>query len=334
MPDSVRLLLVDDDDHVRSALYRYLSRSGYDVTQADDGRTAIQQLESSPPFAAMLSDIRMPGMTGLDLLPRAIAHDPDMAIIMLTAVGDPESAIQCLRLGATDYLIKPVELEELQHALQYALRKRELEIDRRELEQWLAREVAEKTQELEEQALRVELMSLSIVTALIDTIDPHANGRNHSVRVANLCAHVASAYGLSPDDIETVRLAARLHDLGRVSSLNAGATATPAGAPAVAARLLEPLHHHAPMTQIIKHQHERWDGSGTPDGLRGNAIPPGARILAVVNLFDELTEEALGDAPPESAQDAMKALRREAGTSFDPAVVDLMEKVLAHRLAG
>jgi putative two-component system response regulator len=334
MPDRVRLLLVDDDDHVRSALSRWLGRSGYLVTEADSGVTALQKLEGSPPFAAMLSDIKMPGMTGLELLPRAIAHDPDMAIIMLTAVGDPESAIQCLRLGATDYLIKPVEVEELGHALQYALRKRELEIDRRELEQWLAREVAEKTQELEEQALRVELMSLSILTALVDTAEPHGEGRNHSVRVANLCAHVGAAYGLSVEEIETVRLAARLHDLGRVSILSAGTPAPVHGASAIAVRLLEPLQHHAAMTKIIEHQHERWDGTGTPGGLRGNAIPAGARILAVVNLFDELTEESLGDAPTESAQEALQVLRREAGTAFDPAIIDLVEKVLAHRLAG
>lgn len=326
MSEAVRILLVDDDDQVRSALSRFLVKSGYDVTQADGGYSALERLRGSGPYAAMLSDMRMPGMSGLELLPQAIAEDPDMAIIMLTAVGDPGSAIQCLRLGAADYLIKPVEVDELKHALHYALRKRELEIERRNMEQWLAAQVAEKTRELEEQARSVEALSLSVLTALVDAIDPHSSGRNHSVRVANLCAHVASAMGLAPQDVETIRLAARLHDLGKLAlrddtlkraSMSGAAAGSGEGPPAVAARILEPLQSHADMVYIIRQQ------------LAGPAVAPaGARILRAVNAYDELTEEPGGSSPRE----AMQALHLAAGTEYDPAVLKAMESVLANRL--
>src|SRR5258708_4319163 len=102
-----RILVTDDDDGVRSALSRFLVKSGYDVMQADGGEAAPEILAHGH-FAAMLCDIRMPGMTGVELLPKVMAQDSDLAVIMLTAVGDPGSAIQCLKLGATDYLIKPV----------------------------------------------------------------------------------------------------------------------------------------------------------------------------------------------------------------------------------
>src|SRR5256884_9949621 len=104
----------------------------------------------------MLSDIRMPNMSGVELVPKALAADSDLAIIMLTAIDEPRTAIECLKLGAYDYLIKPVDLDELEMSLQSGLRQRQLEIDRRELEQWLAREGAVRTRDLEGRATVVE----------------------------------------------------------------------------------------------------------------------------------------------------------------------------------
>jgi putative two-component system response regulator len=322
-----RILVTDDDDGVRNALARFLAKIGYDVVQAEGGEAALDILAHGN-FAAMLCDIRMPGMTGVELLPKVMARDSDLAVIMLTAVGDPGSAIQCLKLGATDYLIKPVELEELSHALQYALRKRELEVERREMEQWLAREVAEKTKELSEQARQVELLSLSILMALVDAAEPPGEGgRNHSMRVANLSAHVASEMGLEAEGIEEVRLAGRLHDLGNVAARDARLSGThergPGGAEspsAVAGRILEPLRRHAEVTRIIKAQDDRFDSSGS-------AMPVGARIVAVTNCFDELTE-GMQEMPP---GDAMAVLAGRAGTEFDPAAVTALGTVIGRR---
>ena len=151
------VLVVDDEDGIRHALNRFLSRLGYRVLQAASGAEALDQQAAELPHA-MLSDIRMPNMTGVELVPKALAHDSDLAIIMLTA-------IECLKLGAYDYLIKPVDLDELQLSLQGALRQRQLEIERRELEQWLAREVAVRTRDLEDHTSEIGRIALDALAA-------------------------------------------------------------------------------------------------------------------------------------------------------------------------
>ncbi len=138
------VLVVDDEDGIRHALDRFLTRLGYRVLQAASGAEALERQAADSPDV-MLSDIRMPNMSGVELVPKARAQDADLAVIMLTAIDEPRTAIECLKLGAYDYLIKPVDLDELELSLQGALRQRQLEIDRRELEQWLAREVAVRT---------------------------------------------------------------------------------------------------------------------------------------------------------------------------------------------
>jgi DNA-binding NtrC family response regulator len=161
------ILVVDDEPGIRQALDRFLRRIGYRVLQAESGAAALEIIAKERP-PAMLSDIRMPNMTGVELVPKALATLPDLAIIMLTAINEPKTAIECLRLGAYDYLIKPLDLEELEVSLQGALRKRQLEIDRRELESWLAREVAERTQTLEERTNAIAEIALQALAAAPD----------------------------------------------------------------------------------------------------------------------------------------------------------------------
>src|SRR5437016_4805314 len=158
------ILVVDDEDGIRQALDRFLTRLGYRVLQAASGAEALDRQAAEQP-QLMLSDIRMPNMTGVELVPKALTVDSDLAIIMLTAIDEPRTAIECLRLGAYDYLIKPVDLDELQLSLQGALRQRQLEIERRELEQWLAREVAVRTRDLEDHTSAIARIALDAVAA-------------------------------------------------------------------------------------------------------------------------------------------------------------------------
>lgn len=178
MPDAApsseptTILVVDDEPGIRQALDRFLRRVGYRVVTAESGAGALERIARDRP-AAMLSDIRMPNMSGVELVPKALAAHPDLAIIMLTAVDSPKTAVECLRLGAYDYLIKPLDLEELELSLQSALRRRQLEVDRRELERWLAREVAERTQALEERTSAIADIALEALAAADDW--PHAS---------------------------------------------------------------------------------------------------------------------------------------------------------------
>jgi DNA-binding NtrC family response regulator len=166
MADNERttVLVVDDEDGIRQALERFLTRLGYRVSLAADANQALERVAADHPDA-MLCDIRMPHTTGVELLPKVLAVDADLAVIMLTAIDEPRTAIECLKLGAYDYLIKPVDLDELQLSLQHALRQRELEVDRRQLEQWLAREVAVRTRELEERTAAIEEIVLDALAA-------------------------------------------------------------------------------------------------------------------------------------------------------------------------
>ena len=166
-PAGTTVLVVDDEEGIRQALGRFLSRLGYQVRAAANAAEALEHVTSHHP-QAMLCDIRMPETSGVELLPKVLARDPDIAVVMLTAIDEPRTAIECLKLGAFDYLIKPVDLEELELALQHALRKRQLEVDRRELEQWLAREVAVRTRDLEERTAAIENIALDALAAARD----------------------------------------------------------------------------------------------------------------------------------------------------------------------
>src|SRR5437762_4406626 len=165
--DRTSVLVVDDEDGIRQALTRFLTRLGYDVQAASNAKEALQLLPAHHP-QAMLCDIRMPETSGIELLPKVLARDPDLAILMLTAIDEPRTAIECLKLGAFDYLIKPVDLDGLKLSLQHALRQRQLEVDRRDLEQWLAREVAVRTRDLEERTAAIEEIALDALAAARD----------------------------------------------------------------------------------------------------------------------------------------------------------------------
>src|SRR5213592_3054504 len=161
------VLVVDDEDGIRQALDRFLTRLGYRVLQAASGTEALERQAADSPHV-MLSDIRMPNMSGVELVPKALAQDADLAVVMLTAIDEPRTAIECLKLGAYDYLIKPVDLDELQLSLQHALRQRQLEVDRSQLEQWLPREVAVRTRDLEERTAAIEEIALDALAAARD----------------------------------------------------------------------------------------------------------------------------------------------------------------------
>ena len=186
---STTVLVVDDEDGIRQALDRFLTRLGYRVLQAASGAEALERQAADSPHV-MLSDIRMPNMSGVELVPKALAQDADLAVVMLTAIDEPRTAIECLKLGAYDYLIKPVDLDELELSLQGALRQRQLEIDRRELEQWLAREVAVRTRDLEERTEIIVDVALNALAAAKGW-----DGETEAVR------RLAKELGLEPDEV-------------------------------------------------------------------------------------------------------------------------------------
>ncbi|HEX9611587.1 MAG TPA: response regulator, partial [Gemmatimonadales bacterium] len=154
----VSVLVVDDEEPIRNALRRFLKQQQFEVYAAGSGDEALQQLRLHK-VSLMLSDIRMPGTSGVDLVPQALEIEPDLAILMLTAVNDATSAALCMQRGAMDYLTKPIELADLGRAVQRALKRREMLLENRELNQWLKEEVTTRTAELQRERNRLERVS-------------------------------------------------------------------------------------------------------------------------------------------------------------------------------
>lgn len=337
-----RILIVDDEETIRLALRKFLRSRGYEVEVAGSGDQAMQILDRES-FSLMLCDVRMPGMTGVQVVPEARKKDQDLAIIMLTAVNDAATATEVLASGATDYLMKPVELADLQQAVDRALLKRDEIIEERRLDMWIREEVALRTAELEREKESLRLMSVSIAETLINAMEAKdLYLRGHSQRVAELAGQLAEELGLDPATCEDLRVAGRLHDVGKIgireAILNKPDRLTLEEFDHVKRHvqigldILAPLFHIKQPLKYVEHHHERWDGAGYPLGLTGEAIPMGARILCAADTFDALTSKRAYREPLES-QAALEHIRLDVGKQFDPRVYDALVRVITRRLA-
>ncbi|MGH7537027.1 MAG: HD domain-containing phosphohydrolase, partial [Gemmatimonadales bacterium] len=295
-PAVASVLVVDDEEPIRNALQRYLAKQQFTVFTAASGKEALKQLHDHDDIALMLCDIRMAGMSGVDIVPLALEASPDLAILMLTAVNDATTAALCMQRGALDYLTKPIELLELGRTIQRALKRRDMLIGKRQLDQHIKEEVARRTAEFQRERARLERVSVATLEVLINTLeakDPYLRG--HSARVADLAATIAAQYGLPDDEIEQVRLAGRLHDIGKIGTredvMNKHGPLTPEEHDhikqhvVIGSQILAPLEHLGPVIDAVRSHHERWDGTGYPDGRRGEEIPLLGRLLGAAEVW-------------------------------------------------
>jgi response regulator RpfG family c-di-GMP phosphodiesterase len=335
-----RILIVDDEETIRLALRKFLRSRGYEVEIAGSGDQALQILDKNE-FSLMLCDVRMPGMTGVQVVPQAMAKDPNLAIIMLTAVNDAATATEVLSSGASDYMMKPVELADLQQAVDRALNKRSALIEQRRLDKLIREEVALRTAELEKEKESLRLMTISIAETLINAMEAKdLYLRGHSQRVAELAGALGEELGLDDGMCEDLRVAGRLHDVGKIgireSILNKPDSLTPEEFAHVQTHvrigldILAPLFHIKTPLTFVEHHHEHWDGAGYPRGLAGEEIPLGARILCAADTFDALTSKrAYRD--PMQPKAALEHLRPDSGKHFDPRVYAALSSVIKRR---
>ena len=334
---AARLLVVDDDPAVQAALGRYLRSRGYEVVTAGTVEGALDEIRRAR-FALVLSDVRMPGTSGLDLVPRALALDPDLAVVMLSAVNDAATAAGAMQRGAGDYLVKPMELGDLANAVERALRRRALAVERRRVEQLIREEVAAATEELERDRAALRTLTVSVAETLINAMEvKDVYLRGHSQRVASLAAEIAEEMGLDADTVEYVRIAGRLHDVGKIgireAVLNKPGRLTPEEFEHVkdhvriGMEILAPLQHLGVALTFVHDHHERWNGGGYPRGLAGDAISVGGRILCATDAFDALTSRrAYRD--PMTPQATVEYLVQHVGTLIDPAVYAALRAVV------
>lgn len=338
----VTLLVVDDEESIRNAMRKFLALQGFEVATAGTGEEALELLRRQK-ITGMLLDVNLPGVSGIDLVPQIMELEPNIALLMLTAVNDATSAALCMQRGALDYLIKPIDLTHLGRAIHHALQRRKSLLEGEQMNRWLKEEVAFRVAERRLEQANQERISIATLEALVNALeakDPYLRG--HSARVADLSATVAAEMECSDELVESVRTGGRLHDIGKIGIredvLNKQGPLTDDEYEhvkqhvLVGSQILAPLVHLRDVIAFVRSHHERWDGFGYPDRLAGEAIPLGARIIGAVETYDALTtarpyQEKM---PPEVAIERMRDL---IGTVLDPLVHRALEGVVTRRQA-
>jgi putative nucleotidyltransferase with HDIG domain len=329
-PSPARILIVDDDPTVRDVIATLLGEEGYACADAGSAEQALALARSSE-FQLVLSDVKMPGHDGLWLLEQLRQEQPATHVIVLTAFGDTEAAVDCLRRGAADYLLKPPRPTDLVRAIERALARRRLEIARQRYKAGLEERVEEKTAELSRALHEVEASYSNTLDALVAALDAreHETG-DHSQRVVRFTLAIADRLGAQRDR-EHVARGALLHDIGKLGVpdailLKAGPL-TPAEwvemrrHPQIGWNIIRSIPFLHPAAELVLAHHERWDGAGYPNGLKGEQIPLGARIFMIADTLDAM----MSDRPYRrrtTLASARKEIARCAGTQFDPRCVE------------
>jgi putative two-component system response regulator len=323
-PARPRVLIVDDEPAIRIVLRTLLNTGEYEVIEAPDGDTALELIRAFNPDA-ILCDLLMPGIDGIELLRRVKEIDDTVAFVLVTGAGTTRDAVEALRLQADDYLAKPFQVDEVLHSLSRALAYRRLLRENRGYQRELEKRVREQTERMEQ--LFVDAL-LTIANA-VETRDGYTGG--HVERVTLYAVATGAALGLEPERLRSLAAAALLHDVGKIGIpdhvLTKPGRLTPEeyqvmqGHPAIGAAILRQSPFLQSAVDGVLHHHERWDGTGYPGRLAGERISVEGRILAVVDAYDAMvtTRPYRERCPAEAAVDE---LRRCAGSQFDPAVVE------------
>ena len=267
---------------------------GYPVTAFSDPQDALDRLSLDGP-TLLITDKNMPQLGGIELAHRAFEVDPDLAILILTGDATPDSAADAVRLGVFDYLEKPVDVDKLNEALQHAMRTRRQRILHRENHAWVLREVNARTKQFEQSQLELNELTVGVLAAITAALDSRTHYyREHSERVASVSVGAARQMGLDPSMVEEIRVGALLHDIGMLSvpdsvlekpeALSSEEWVFMQRHPEVGASILKPLHLLGPSLACVLSHHERWDGSGYPEGLIGDAIPLAAQIVGHIQI--------------------------------------------------
>jgi response regulator RpfG family c-di-GMP phosphodiesterase len=329
------ILLVDDEPEVRHLLVDLLGGE-YDCEQACSAEEALGKLEGAR-FDLVLSDIQMGGISGLEMVPRAIESSPDTVVVMVSGVSTIESAIEAMRAGAFDYVIKPFRLEHVEFAVRRALEHRDLRLAKRAYESRLEELVRLRTAELGEALASLEeayRSTLKALTAALDKRDSETSG--HSERVVNFSLRLGREMGLSQEQLTSLEFGSLLHDIGKIGVPDA-ILRKPAALdeaewfemrkhPTHGQQILSGVKFLEGAARVVAQHHERWDGTGYPVGLRGEQIDLNARIFSVADTYDAITSDRVYRRG-RSYGAAVAELEEWAGRQFDPEVVEAFRRV-------
>jgi len=322
-----RVLIVDAEQGVRELIGTLLGEEGYVFAAAATAEQARELLQASE-FHLVLCDLKLSGRDGLWLLDRLRAEQPATAVIMLTAHGDTEAAVECLRRGASDYLLKPPNLVDLVRSIERALAKRRLELARHRYRTSLEQRVREKTDDLSKALREVEAAYSSTLYALVAALDAREHETSdHSRRVVRYTLAIAERMGVPAAELPDIARGALLHDIGKIGVPDAillkPGKLVPAEwdemrkHPETGHTILQSIPFLEVPAEIVLAHQERWDGHGYPRGLSGEEIPLGARIFAIADTLDAITSNR-PYRQGQTLERAREEIARYAGVQFDP----------------
>lgn len=279
----------------------------------------------------------------LDHARRLLKINPAIGFLLIIGDEDEMLAVEAARLGAYDFLTRPLNLPKVSFRLKVALEKHSRRLEERAYTVALEERVSTRTEEILQNRERIRTQFINTVRALekaLQAKSPYTEG--HSRRVAEKSAELARALGLPREQIRQIELGALFHDIGKIGIrdevLNKQGQLTDSEYehiklhPLVAEQILSPIEELRPVVQIVKHEHERWDGQGYPDGLRGNQIPLGARIIAIADAWDSMVYDRVYRRAL-SHEDALRELEKAAGMQFDPDCVRVFVQMERARMA-
>ncbi len=330
MTQKTKILVVDDEPNICQILKRWLDSVGYEVETAPDGYEALKKVHAWGPDL-VISDIRMPRMDGVELIRQLKLIRPDIPVIALSGLHNANIVRDAMKEGAYDYLFKPFDFEEAKISIDRALERRRLYIENLDYQKNLEKKVAEQAQKIRSLYLQA-VQSLAIA---LEEKDRYTHG--HSQRVSQISEAIGEKMGFDAEGLRVLRLGGLLHDIGKIgipeSILNKPGKLSKREYdiikthPAEGERILRPIIEERGILQIVRHHHERMDGSGYPDRLKGDKIPLVARIAAVADAFDALTSERAYRKPMEGGR-AIDYMISETGTHFDPQVMKAFTDVV------
>lgn len=328
-----RILVTDDERSIRELLSDGLGAYGYEVLEAGDAAQSLSIIREQGGVGLVLSDIEMPGEDGMVLLKKVKDIDPDIDVVMVTGLHDVEVAVDAIRRGASDFVTKPFNLEEVRIVVERTLEKRRLIKENRGYQRRLETMVEERTRKIEALYIDLEESYESTLQALITALDYRDNETlGHSRRVVEYAVLIAKRIGIVEPELSWIRRGAILHDVGKIGvsdailrkpgKLDLSEWAEMKRHPEMGFRMLEHIRFLAPALDIVHCHQERFDGTGYPRGLKGEEIPLGARIFAAVDTFDAMTSDRPYRAAM-SIQEARDEIRRFSGSQFDPHVAEV-----------
>ncbi len=329
-----RILVVEDEEALGEILCSLLEERGDSAVHSRNGREALNVLKLSPEgFHLVLSDIVMPEMNGIQFLEQARRLYPDLPVIMLSALHDIRIAMEAIRLGAYDYVVKPFEKDQLYLAVDRALERQRLVAENRRYQLHLEELVRVRTEEVERALRELERsydFTLEALGSALDLKDSETEG--HSRRVTAYTLEIACAMQLGSQELKNIARGAYLHDIGKMgvpdSILRKTGPLSPNETEFMRTHcqrgydILARVNALQEAAEIVLSHQESFDGTGYPRGLKGEQIPLGARIFAVADTLDAMTSDRPYRKAVSFAQ-AREEIVKYRGTQFDPRVVDV-----------